>query len=141
LVSLLNGVTRLRKARCKPEELLVLLPSCLQNSQCEQPVRTDVQACRRCGRCKIKDCLELAEEYGVRCAVATGGRLALELCKDEKVKAIVAVACEKELKEGLLGVFPKPVLGVINLRPNGPCCDTDVDLEELEQAIAYLLRD
>jgi hypothetical protein len=73
--------------------------------------------------------------------VATGGRLALELAKAEGVKAIVAVACEKELQAGLTGVFPKPSLGIINLRPHGPCRDTDVDLGEVEEAIAWLLRD
>ena len=55
------------------------MPSCLQRSQCAQNVRADIQECRRCGRCKVKDVLELSEKYGVRCAAATGGRLALEL--------------------------------------------------------------
>jgi hypothetical protein len=56
------------------------------------------------------------------------------------VDAVVAVACEKELQEGLKGVFPKPALGVINLRPNGPCVDTKVDLEELEETIRWFVE-
>lgn len=141
LVRMMNGVTKLRRARCKPEELLVLLPSCLQNSQCKQRVTTNIQECLRCGRCKLKNVLELCEGYGVRCAMATGGRLALKMARDEAVKAVIAVACEKELKAGMIGVFPKPGFGVVNLRPNGPCTDTDVDLDELDEAIRWMLRD
>jgi hypothetical protein len=141
LVKIANKMTRIRGTKCRPEELLVLLPSCLQNSQCRQKVTTDVQECLRCGRCKLKNVLEMCEEYGVRCAIATGGRLALKMARDESVKGLIAVACEKELKEGMFGVFPKAALGVVNLRPNGPCTDTDVDLDELREAIAWFLRD
>jgi hypothetical protein len=141
LVKVMNGMTKLRRAHCKPEELLVLLPSCLQNSKCKQRVTTDIQECLRCGRCKIKDMLGLCEKYGVRCAIATGGRLALQMARDKSVKAVIAVACEKELRAGMFGVFPKPGLGIVNLRPNGPCTDTDVDLEEVEEALRWLLRD
>jgi len=141
LVKLMNSVTRVRRARCKPGELLLLLPACLQDSACERKITRDVGECRRCGRCKVKDVLDLADKYGVRCAVATGGRLAVDLARDRGVKAVVAIACEKELQAGMLAVFPKPALGVINLRPNGPCTDTDVDLAEVEETLAWLLRE
>ncbi len=118
----------------------MLLPSCLQNSHCERKITRDVQECRRCGRCKVKDVLDLADRYGVRCAVATGGRLAVELARDRGVKAVLAIACEKELREGMAAIFPKPALGVINARPNGPCTDTDVDVAEVEKTIRRLLR-
>jgi hypothetical protein len=139
-VKFLNALTRLRRARCEPEELLVLIPSCLQCSTCTQKITYDIGECQRCGKCKVKDVIEMTEKYGARCAVATGGRLALEMASEGRVRAVLAIACEKELQEGMKGVFPKPALGIINLRPNGPCKDTDVDLEELEEAIAWILR-
>ena len=141
LVKLMNSVTRVRRVHCKPGELLLLLPACLQSSQCERKITRDVQECQRCGRCKMKDILDLADKYGVRCAVATGGRLAVELAKDKGVKAVLAIACEKELNEGLAAVFPKPGIGVVNLRPNGPCKDTDVDVSKVREALEWLLRD
>jgi hypothetical protein len=64
----------------------------------------------------------------------------MKLAKDDQIDAVVAVACEKELQEGLKGVFPKPALGVINLRPHGPCTDTQVDLEELEETLRWFLK-
>ncbi len=141
MVRLLSKLTRLRRARCRPEELLILVPSCLQSSECELRLTGDITKCRRCGRCKVKDVVEMAERLGTRCAIATGGRLALELARSGDIRAVVAVACEKELQEGLKAVFPKPAIGVINLRPHGPCKDTDVDLAELEEAARWLLRD
>ena len=141
MVKLYNFLTRVRRSRCKPENLLVLVPSCLQRSDCPQRITNDIKDCRRCGRCKIKDVIELTEKYGTRCAVATGGRLALEMALSDDIHAVVAIACEKELQEGMGGVFPKPGLGIINIRPHGPCTDTDVDLEEVEEAIKWFLRD
>lgn len=135
LVRILNGVTRLRRKRCRPDELLLLVPSCQQWSGCTRKITYDVNNCIRCGKCKIKNILEMADRYGIRVAVATGGRLALQMARDKEVKAVVAVACEKELNEGMKALFPKATLGVINTRPNGPCKDTDVDLEVLEEAI------
>jgi hypothetical protein len=140
MVKMLNLLTRARRPRCSPDRLLILFPSCLQRSECEQKISTDIANCKRCGRCKVKDLLELAEKHGCRCAVATGGRLALEIAKSGEVDAIVAVACEKELTAGMLGVFPKPSLGIINLRPHGPCKDTDVETAEVEKAIEWFLR-
>ena len=135
-----NFLTKIRRTRCKPKELLLLFPICLQNSKCKQNIRTDLAECRRCGQCKVKDLLELAEEYGVQCAVATGGRLAAQRARSDSVRAIVAVACEKELHEGILAVFPKAVLAVPNLRPHGPCRDTDVDIESVRRAIEWFVR-
>ncbi len=141
LVKLLNLLTRVRRPRCRPDELLVLVPSCLQRSECPQRITNDINECLRCGRCKVKDVLELSERYGTRCAVATGGRLALAMAQESSVRAVVAIACEQELKEGMVGVFPKPNLGIINIRPHGPCTDTDVDLEEVEEAVRWFLRE
>ena len=99
----------------------------------------DPNICERCGKCKVKDVLELAEKHEVQCAAVTGGRLAVERVGRDDVHAVVAIACEKEIRDGMKGIFPKPALGVVNLRPNGPCRDTDVDLEEVEKAICWFL--
>jgi hypothetical protein len=140
MVGLWNRLTRVRRPKCGPGNLLILMPRCLQFSECPQPVAKDLANCKRCGKCQVKDLIELSEEYGTQCAIATGGRLALLRVKQDDVKAVVAVACEKELQEGMKGAFPKPVLGVINLRPHGPCKDTEVDLEQVRRALDWFLR-
>jgi hypothetical protein len=50
-IGFMNVLTKLRRTRCRPEDLLILLPSCLQCSECRQKITNDVQECRRCGRC------------------------------------------------------------------------------------------
>ena len=56
-------------------------------------------------------------------------------------KAIVAVACERDLTSGIQDVFPLPVLGVLNERPFGPCFNTRVDINKLEAAILTFMDD
>jgi len=140
MVKLFNALARIRRPRCEPGRLLILFPSCLQRSECPRKITSDLSLCQRCGKCKVKDILELSEKYGTRCAVATGGRLALEIAKEDGVDAIVAIACEKELQAGMKAVFPKPALGIINVRPHGPCRDTDVEIQEVEEAVRWFLR-
>ena len=139
-VGLNNLLVRVRRGRVNPGQLLLLLPSCLQYSDCGEPVRTDPNKCKRCGRCPVKDLVELAEELGIRIAVATGGRLALKRARSKDVKAIVAVACPRELRQGILAVFPKAVLAVPNTWPDGPCKDTQVDVTKVREAIEWFLR-
>ena len=138
VVGFWNLITRIRRPKCDAGNVLILLPSCLQSSGCIRKLANSVDECERCGKCSVAGILELAERYGCRTAMATGGRLAMKLARKPEIKAVVAVACEKELQQGLRGVFPKPALGIINIRPNGPCRDTDVELDQVEGAIRYL---
>lgn len=134
-----NWVTRLRKVRVRPEELLLLFPHCLQWSKCPHNILADLENCRHCGKCKISELIQLAERMGIQIFVASGGRQAVKRVRQENVKAIVAVACEKEIREGLFATFPKPVIGVVNLRPSGPCVDTDCNMLEVESALREFL--
>ena len=138
MVAFWNFLTHVRRKRCAPERLLFLVPSCLQNSDCKQNIAHDITQCQRCGRCKVADVLALAERLGARAAVATGGRLALQMAKDKAVDGVIAVACVKELTEGMRALFPKAVLGVVNMQPHGPCKDTDVDMAAVKAAVERL---
>lgn len=139
VIALNNLLVKRRRKRAKPEEVLLLIPSCLQNSECKQNLVHDVCNCKRCGSCKVCDVLDLAERYGVKPFGAAGGRIALIEAGKKQIKAVVAVACEKELREGILAAFPKAVLAVVNLRPHGPCKDTSVVLADVEEALQVFL--
>ena len=140
IVSLNNMVVKGRHPQVDSSEILLLFSSCLQCSQCEQRITSDLARCKRCGKCPVKGLLDLADELGVQPFVATGGHLALQKAMEPSVKVIVAVACEKELREGLLGCFPKPVLAVSICKPNGPCHDTDINPAVVRQAVQSLLK-
>ena len=59
---------------------------------------------------------------------------------DYKPKAIVAIACERDLTEGILDTSPISVLGILNIRPEGPCKNTRVDLNKVLNAIDFFLN-
>jgi len=71
---------------------------------------------------------------------ATGGGMAVKLVRDPGVKAVVAIACEKELFMGLLTTIPKPVLAVKNLLPHGPCVNTGVSIQNVREALLELIE-
>jgi len=124
-----------------PENLLLLVPRCLQKSGCAQTLGETVDDCNACGQCGVTDLLAIRDEFGIHCSVAAGGREALAFVRDPKIKAVVAVACEKELSQGILAVFPKPVLGVLNIQTNGPCRNTRMDSDLVRTAIRSMLKD
>ncbi|MBN2033777.1 MAG: DUF116 domain-containing protein [Deltaproteobacteria bacterium] len=123
-----------------PQKILILLPQCIQNHECKVRITGNVKNCKACGKCKIKDLVELSEKYGLSIAVATGGTLARKIVVDKKPEIIIGVACERDLTSGIQDTYPIPVYGILNIRPNGPCYDTDVDLELVERGIAAFIK-
>ena len=57
----------------------------------------------------------------------------------EDIHGVIAIACEKELRTGLMAAMSKAIFAVPNLRPNGYCKDTDVYLDEVKEAIEKFL--
>jgi hypothetical protein len=138
VVRLNNYRKRHKNFNVSPERILLLLPRCIQNSECTQNIVKDINNCKGCGRCPIKSMVELGQEFGVIPKVAAGGRLALSFVLEAWVEAVVAVACEHELKAGILA-SPKPILAIINRRPHGPCTDTRVDIAQVRESILLLI--
>lgn len=134
-----NQLVRQRGAKVDPNELLILAPVCLQAAECTRKVTNDIQQCRRCGRCSVGGLLELADEYGAHVAVATGGTKARQLIRDLHPEVVIAIACERDLVSGLQDSRQLIVRGIANQRPNGPCFNTEVDLEKVEEALQSFL--
>ncbi|MFO0752641.1 MAG: DUF116 domain-containing protein [Thermodesulfovibrionales bacterium] len=121
--------------KLRTKRILLLLPHCLQVNDCDVRITNDIHNCRRCGRCGIKDLIEVADEHRLKLFVATGGNLARRIVKDLRPEAIVAVACERDLSSGIVDSYPLPILGIPNERPFGPCVNTRVSLEKVKEAI------
>ncbi len=92
VVGLSNFTTKLRRTRVKPDQLLLLIPHCVQRSACVQDIASGVWNCARCGKCRLDALIALSEKYGCRIEVASGGRLALDKVRAPSVRAVVAVA-------------------------------------------------
>lgn len=135
-----NRLLLLRAGPIPPDQILLLMPHCLQWSECPHRITTDPTNCRRCGRCLVKNLLEICEEYGTSLAVATGGSIARQIISERRPQAVVAVACERDLTSGLQDTYPLAVWGIVNLRPEGYCRNTGVDLDKVKAAIRYFIR-
>jgi uncharacterized protein len=136
-----NALTKAQKNRIKGQRILVLLPHCLQIDVCNRKLTTDVNNCIRCGRCPVGNLVAMGENMGLSIEVANGGTRARQKVASLQPDGIVAVACERDLTLGILDVYPIPVYGVINDRPNGPCFNTCVDMRLVEEGIAFFKKD
>jgi hypothetical protein len=135
-----NHLVKQKQITVPPERLLILTPHCIQNDECPYKVTRDTANCKRCGKCQVDELISLAETYGVKVAIVTGGTLARKAIKGMRPKAVLAIACERDLTSGIQDVFPLPVIGVLNERPCGPCCNTRVDMERVKQAVEGFLK-
>ncbi|MFH1680120.1 MAG: DUF116 domain-containing protein [Candidatus Eisenbacteria bacterium] len=114
-----NTVTRLIDSGEGYDRILVLLPRCLSRE----------------ARSRL---VALAEKHCCRLYTAAGGSEALLQIRALRPKAIVAVACERDLVAGIRDAGTGiPVIGVPNIRENGPCWKANVDYREFEKAIRY----
>ena len=120
------------------EDILILIPHCIQKNSCKLKVTNKIENCAKCGLCNVSDLVKLKEKTGMNVFIATGGTLARKIIIDNKPKAVIAVACERDLTSGIQDMKHIPVLGVFNKRPNGPCVDTLIDIHEIENAINFL---
>lgn len=103
--------------RVKPKRLLIMLPRCL-TKEMNQALR------------------QLRDKYGIKLMTAGGGGEARRKIKELRPGLIIAVACERDLLLGFIDVNPHiPVIGFPNIRPCGPCKNTEVDLQQIEAAV------
>ena len=104
-------------------ELLVLIPRCLSKQA-------------------LDGVLGIAGRYEVPVFVATRGQLARRVIRERRPRAVVAVACERDMMTGLRDVAGKlPVLGLTMQLPNGPCRDAVIDLDQMEKWVQGLVAD
>ncbi len=118
-VKVYNSVSKAVKKPHPNEKLLVLLPRCLVKDE-------------------LKKIMDFKKIYPIEICTVSGGELARKKVKEFRPTAIIGVACERDLVSGIKDVGEKfSVIGIPNKRPNGPCKDTYVDIDELEKAIKF----
>jgi hypothetical protein len=139
-ISVNNELVISKGRKYAPDELLLLMPHCLQRSDCKVRLTYNIQNCKHCGKCPIAGLIALSAEYGVHLVIATGGTIARRIVARRRPRLILAVACERDLSSGIQDTYPLPVYGVLNKRPHGPCMDTEVCLADVERALRMFLR-
>ena len=122
------------------KSVLLLLPHCMQIDKCIFRLTGAINNCKKCGGCQIGDIISIAETVNIRLRVVNGGTQARMIIKNEQPDIVVAIACERDLLEGIREIYPLLVIGILNQRPSGPCYNTIVDIENLKQELANLGR-
>lgn len=140
-VAVSNLIFMKSRIRVKASKLLVLVPHCLQLATCPHKITRDPNNCKRCGGCNIGDLVKLSKELGFIFFVATGGTLARQVVINNRPQAVLAIACERDLMSGIQDVYPLPAVGVLNIRPNGPCYNTRVDMDEVRRVLSQIIED
>jgi hypothetical protein len=120
-VKVYNALALLRGRKVGRGELLLLIPRCLSKET-------------------LDGVLGIAGKYGVPVFVATRGQLARRVIRERRPRAVVAVACERDMVSGLHDVAGKiPVLGLTMTLPAGPCKDAMLNLGKLDEWVkAYV---
>lgn len=112
-VKVYNRLALARVKAVQSGELLLLVPRCLS-------------------RATLDRVLEAAGARDVPVFVATRGQLARRVIRERRPRAVVAVACERDMVTGLHDVAGHvPVLGLTMTLPAGPCKDAELDHETL----------
>ncbi len=140
-IELSNHLVKQKQIKVPADRILLLLPHCLQLDTCPHKITQNINNCRQCGGCCIGGLLAICNKYKLHMAVVPGGTLARRVVMTLRPKVVLAVACERDLTSGIQDVFPLPVFGVLNAKPNGPCCNTVVDLAEVEKVVASLVEE
>jgi len=114
-IDVYNALVERRGRTVGKGELLVLIPRCLSKQA-------------------LDGVLAIAGRYEVPVFVATRGQLARRVIRERRPRAVVAVACERDMMTGLRDVAGRlPVLGLTMRLPNGPCRDAMLDLDVMER--------
>jgi hypothetical protein len=121
-IAVYNRLAWAREWRVRANELLILIPRCLS-------------------RVALDGVMDIAKRYNVATFVATRGAYARQAIRERRPKAVVAVACERDMVSGLRDVAGRlPVLGLTMQLPNGPCKDASLDLAEMERFVRKYLK-
>lgn len=122
-VKVYDALALMRGRKVGKGELLLLIPRCLSKTA-------------------LDGVLSIAGKYEVPVFVATRGQLARRVIQERRPRAVVAVACERDMVSGLHDVAGKvPVLGLTMTLPSGPCKDAGIDLGKLEEWVrAYVVK-
>ena len=57
------------------EDILILIPHCIQKNSCKLKVTNKIENCAKCGLCNVSDLVKLKEKTGMNVFIATGGTL------------------------------------------------------------------
>ena len=135
IIEIQNSLYKPAFAKTAYKDRALFLPHCLRSIKCPAKLSFDGVQCIECGLCSIGDIKKKAEKLGYRVYITPGGMFTKRLLKEKKVKAVMGVACNFELREGLENCqkFGVPGQG-INLLKDG-CINTVADVDKINETL------
>ncbi|MCK5145935.1 DUF116 domain-containing protein [bacterium] len=120
-VNVSNLLIRTRVRKVLPEQLMIILPRCLHKN-----VLGRIQS--------------ISKSLCIPTYIVSGGSKARQVIIENRPKALIGVACERDLLSGIQDVLNKiPVIGIPNIRPEGPCKNTEINWIDFENALLTFL--
>jgi hypothetical protein len=131
-------------SRVSTSERILLVSHCLRRSSgCQAEQGEWGLECKHCtDSCAINRLTDAALRRGYKgVCIAPGGSMALNYVRQTRPRGIVAVACRKELEQGMQAVTAasssaasRPAIVVVPLSKDG-CVDTEVDVPQAIRVI------
>jgi hypothetical protein len=114
----------------EPKHKMLFLPQCLRTTKCKATITEAGYQCVKCstGNCKVYAIKAEAEKRGYRVFISPGGSMNFKVIKKFRPKAVIGVACMKELV--LAAEELRIPMQAVELLKSG-CVATDVDVEHV----------
>lgn len=119
---------------------LVLLPHCIQASNCKAQIIQDLGNCFNCGRCTAGDVLAGSLTGKWNCRISNRSHKAYRDAREFGPDLIVAVSCFDRLLKGLVKLPEVPCYVIPLHLPHGMCVDTTFSVPHLAAAMETLVE-
>ncbi|MFZ9834899.1 MAG: DUF116 domain-containing protein [Holophagaceae bacterium] len=122
----------------KSRKTLLLLPHCIQWSNCTAPILEEMSSCYNCGSCHIETLVEdsVQEQWNVR--ITNRSYKAYIEAKKSNPDLIVAVSCTDRLLKGVRKLSSYPSFLIPLELPFGMCVDATFNYNHLSSAMSLL---
>ncbi len=132
-IEMKNDIHRNNFRKISPKDKIVFLPQCLRNPKCRARIKDFGYNCVDCCNCKASQIKKLAEKLGYSVFIVPGDSMVFRAIKELKPKAVVGIACLKELVAALEEI--KLPLQTVELSKTG-CINTDVNISDISKILS-----
>ncbi|GEM_PF-778773 len=141
-IELRNKMYEWKYKKTPVEKRILFLPHCLRHPRkCKAKYNSEGLQCEKCGNCKIKKLVELAEKSGWQGVfVCPGGSMVKELVKKYKPQAVLGVCCYNEAKMAFENFKNSSVAPQAVLLLRDGCVNTDVNIDEVREKMELIER-
>ena len=115
---------------------IILFPQCLRHPDCEAKSDKWGHHCVDCGRCGISRIKKLADGLGyAKVFIIRGGSIIVEIFEKFRPKAVIGIACDKEIFLGNLVTEKYDVVSQGVILTKEGCYNTEVNWKQVEKCI------